>query len=69
MKERNLRLLSETSIPDSSEAKPLCCVYDTEAYSYADILAQLTSHHRGTARLGTYHPRTADVITESEVFE
>ena len=68
MKERNLRLLSETSIPDSSEPKPLCCVYDTEAYSYAEILAQLSSQHRGTASLGTFNPRTGVVITESEVF-
>ena len=68
MREQNLMVVPEGSISDHLAEKPLRRVYDTEAYSYAEILAQLSSQHRGTASLGTFNPRTGVVITESEVF-
>ena len=64
---------SAESLPDGHTGMDMdrsvrtCVVYDTEAYSFADILRIFSSNPHENATIGTYNPSTDIIITSEEV--
>ena len=51
------------------EQRPLCVVYDVDAYSYAAILDIFKQQPMEGVSLGTYNPYTKTIITVDEILK
>jgi GT2 family glycosyltransferase len=56
-------------IEELPEDKPLCIVYDVDAYQYSDILDIIRQQPQKNITLGTYSPDTKTIITSDEILK